>query len=423
MFKKITLENGLRIIMVPSKNTEAVTVLALVGTGSKYETKETSGISHFLEHMYFKATKKRPSPLDIALPLDEIGGIYNAFTGQEYTGYFAKVRDSHFEMALDIVSDIFLNSTLPLEEIEKEKKVILEEINMIYDHPMNYIGYLWAKLLYGDQPAGWDIAGTKESVLSLNREKLVGYRKSQYVASDTIVCLSGNLDEKNAVKLAKKYFSGIRKGKADKKPKVSEIQKSPACLIDERKIDQTHLCLGARGYGIFHPKKYIQEILGAILGEGGMMSSRMFVEIRSKLGLAYYITTDVEADADTGFLVTRAGVDNKRVEVAIETIMKEYRRISEEKVSEKELKKAKDNIKGKLSLSLETSDAKALFYSGQELLERKIMTPKEIFVEIDKVSVDDIQDVAKDIFRPEKLNLALIGPFNDKEKFEKLLNF
>jgi len=421
MFQKITLKNGLRIITVPQKSTQAVTVLVLVATGSKYEKKETSGISHFLEHMYFKGTEKRPSSLAVAETMDRIGGIYNAFTGQEYTGYFAKVEASNFELALEWVSDIFLNSVLPEEEMSKEKKVIAEEINMIYDHPMIHIGNLWQKLLYGDQPAGWNITGTKESVSLLNRSRLIEYMKSQYVSSGTVLCIAGNIEKGRAVSLAKKYFSKIKTGKPYNKQKVIESQQTPQCLLEERKIDQTHLYLGVRGYNILHPKRYAQEILGTILGASGMMSSRIFTEVREKLGLVYYIGTDTEADADTGFLATRAGVDNQRVEEAISAILKEYKKISEIKVPEEELKKAKDNIRGKTALMLETSDALASFFSGQEILERKIKTPKEIFEEIDKVSANDILEVAKDIFSPEKLNLAVIGPFKDKEKFVKLL--
>ena len=421
MFKKTTLKNGLRVISVPQKNAEAVTVLVLVGTGSKYETREISGISHFLEHMYFKGTEKRKRPIDVAEALDKVGGIYNAFTSQEYTGYFAKVEKSHFDLALDWVSDIFLNSTLPKEEIEKEKKVIIEEINMIFDHPMAHVGYLWLKLLYGDQPAGWNIAGTKESVLGLKREQLINYRRKQYTAENTILCLSGDISNKNALFLSQKYFLEIKEGIPKKKLKVKERQKKPQCLLEEKKIDQTHLCLGVRAFDVFHPLKYVQEILAAILGEGGMMSSRLFVEVREKLGLAYYINTVTEEDSDTGFLMTRAGVDNQRAEKAIATILSEYKKISLEKVPDHEIKKAKENIKGKLALFLETSDAKASFYAGQEILEKKILTLEEIFREVDKVSADDILKVAKLIFRPENLNLALIGPFKDKEKFEKLL--
>ena len=419
MFKKTTLKNGLRIITVPKKDTQAVTVLVLVGTGSKYETKEISGISHFLEHMFFKGTKKRPDKLEIAETLDKIGGIYNAFTGEDYTGYFAKVEALQFDLALDWASDIYLQSILPEKEAQKEKGVIIEEINMINDNPMAYIEILWSKLLYGDQPAGWDIAGTKESVSSINRQKLLNYMKSQYVASNTIVCVAGNIKNSQVIEKVKKSFASIGTTPPLQKPKVIERQILPECLIQTRKTDQTHLCFGARAYNLFHPQRYTQDILGIILG--GMMSSRLFMEVRQKLGLAYYIKTEVNADPDTGFLMTRAGVDNKNVEKAILTILKEYRKISQNALSQAELKKAKDYIKGKMALILEPSDALASFYSEQELLEREILTPKEIYAKIDKVSSQDILKVAKDIFQPKNLNLALIGPLKNKNKFEKLL--
>ena len=420
MFRKITLKNGLRIIAVPQKSSQAVTVLALVGTGSKYETKETSGISHFLEHMYFKGTKKRSDALAVSETMDKLGGVFNAFTSEEFTGYYAKVAAMHFETALDWVSDIYLNSLLPKKEMERERGVIIEEINMYLDTPLIYIGELWKTLLYGNQPAGWDVAGTKESVSSISREQLLNYMKSQYVAQNTVVCVAGKVSSSQVADKVRKYFSKIKTTKSQAKLGVFEKQKAPGLLLHFKKTDQTHIALGTRTfYNTFHPQRYAAELLGIVLG--GMMSSRLFTEIREKLGLAYYIRTNMEADTDTGYLVTLAGIDNSRVEKAISTILREYKKISRIKVPANELKKAKENLKGKLSLTLETSDAKAFFYAGQELLENKISTPEEIFKKIDKVSVNDILKVAKDIFKPERLNLALIGPFKDKTKFRKLL--
>jgi len=419
MFKKTTIKNGLRIITVPQKNTQSLTVLVLVGTGSKYEKKEINGISHFLEHMYFKGTKKRPSTIAIAETLDKVGGIYNAFTAEEYTGYFAKIALSHFDLALDWVSDIFLNSILPEKEVEKEKGVIIEEINMRQDHPIEYIQILWSKLLYGDQPAGWDIAGTKESVADMTRGKLIDYMKKQYVASNTIVSIAGNFNESLAIKKVKEFFSKIKTRKSIEEPKVVERQQKPNLLLHFRETDQTHLSLGVRSFNLFHPKRYAQDLLAIILG--GMMSSRLFIEVRCKLGIAYYINTNSVANPDTGFLSTQTGLDNKNVEKGILTILKEYKKISQKKVPISELKKAKDYLNGKTMLLLESSDAQASFYAGQELLENKILTPKEIFAKIDKITQDDILKVAQEIFRPEKLNLALIGPFKDKKPFEKLL--
>lgn len=418
MFKKTTLKNGLRIITVPQKGTRAVTVLVLVGTGSKYETKEINGISHFLEHLFFKGTKKRPSPLKVVEPLDKIGGIYNAFTSEEYTGYFAKVEASYLDLALDWVSDIYLNSLLPKKEIEKERGVIIEEINMYLDTPMIYIGELWKRLLYGDQPAGWEVVGTKENVSRIKREQILNYMRNQYAASNTIICVAGKIDSK-VVEKVKEYFSKIKQTRPKLKSPVIEKQNKPQSLLYFKKTDQTHLALGVRAYNLFHPQRYTLELLEIILG--GMMSSRLFVEIREKLGIAYYIKTNADVNPDTGYLVTLAGIDNKKVEKAISTILKEYKKISQKRVPKAELKKAKDYIKGKTALLLESSDAQASFYAGQELLEKKILTLEEIFKKIDKISQSDILKVAKDIFQPQKLNLALIGPFKDKTKFQQLL--
>lgn len=415
MFKKTTLKNGLRIITVPQKTAQSLTVLVLVGTGSKYENKEINGVSHFLEHMYFKGTKKQPTFLEVAETLDKIGGVYNAFTGENHTGYFAKVAAPYFNTALEWVSDIYLNSLLPEEEIKKEKGVIIEEINMYYDHPMSYIGVLWSELLYGDQPAGWPIAGTKESVSGIDRPKLIDYMKKQYVASNTIVCVSGKIDQSSAIKKIQRAFSSISVQKSFSKPKVIEDQKKPASLVNFKETDQTHICFGARAYNVFHPQRYASEVLSIILG--GMMSSRLFGEIREKLGLAYYIRTDSISDPDTGSLVTQAGIENKNIEKAISVIFREYKKISKVKVSAGELKKAKDYIKGKAALELESSDARASFYAGQELLEKRILTQEEIFKKIDKVSANDILKAARDIFNPRNLNLALIGPIREKEKF------
>ena len=377
MFEKKTLKNGLRIITVPQKGTRAVTVLVLVGTGSKYETKEINGVSHFLEHLFFKGTKKRPSPRSVAEPLDRVGGIFNAFTSEDYTGYFVKVDKNHLDLALDLVSDIYLNSLLSKKEIEKERGVIIEEINMYLDTPMIYISELWKKILYGDQPAGWEVAGTKETISKINREQILNYVKSQYVASNTVICIAGKISSTQAIDKIREYFSKIKITKPKSKPPVVEKQKKPQTLLFPKKTDQTHLALGVRAYNLFHPQKYTLELLGVILG--GMMSSRLFEEIRTKLGIAYYVQTNVSIDPETGFLVTQAGIDNANIKKAILTILKEYKKISQKRVPQNEIKKAKDCIKGKTALLLESSDAQASFYAGQELLEKKILTPEEIF--------------------------------------------
>ena len=419
MFSKTTLKNGLRIITVPQKETKAATILVMVKTGSKYEERETSGISHFLEHMLFKGTKKRKGPMEVAEVLDRVGGDYNAFTGEEYTGYYAKVDSAHFDIALDWVSDIFLSSKIPEEEIEKERGVIIEEINMYMDNPMMYIDEIWKTVLYGDQPAGWDTAGTKETVSNIKREQILDYIRSQYVSGNTVVCVAGNLKKEAAVSKVRAYFSKIKTTKAKGKPKVIEKQKEPQVSLMRKKTGQANLALGVRGYSTFHKDKYVLDIMGVVLG--GMMSSRLFIEVREKLGAAYYVRTYNQSDTDTGALVTFAGVDTNKIFKVIETILKEYKKLTKTKVSDKELKKAKDYVKGKMVLGLESSDAQASFYGTQELLKDEILSVEEIFRKIDKVKSGDIMRVARGIFKKDKLNLAVIGPFKDEEQFKKQL--
>ncbi len=420
MYKKFVFKNGLRLVTVPMKGTKAVTVLVLVGAGSKYEDKKNNGISHFLEHMLFKGTKKRPNTLAIAETLDRVGGEYNAFTGKEYTGYYAKVDAKHLDLALDWVSDIFLNSKLNSEEIEREKGVIIEEINMYLDTPISYIGDLWEDLLYGNQPAGWGIAGDKKVIAKMKRNQFLDYLQSHYLAKNVVMVVAGNIKQVQSPKSkVQSYFANIKTGKLGSKKKVIEGQEKPKVLVHYKKTDQTHFYLGVRACDIFDERKYALGVLSIILG--GNMSSRLWISVREREGLAYYIRSLVQPYTDSGYLVTRAGVDNKRIEKAIRIILKEYKKIAQKKISAMELKKAKDYIKGSTILDLESSDAVAFFIGGQEILTNKILTTEEKFVKIEAVTVDDVCEVANDIFRPEKLNLALIGPFKDKEKFQKLL--
>ncbi len=419
MYKKIILPNGLRIMLVPNKNTQAVTVLAVVGAGSKYETKQNNGISHFVEHMFFKGTKERPNTLAISETLDRVGGFYNAFTSKEYTGYFAKVDSKHVELALDWVSDIFLNSKIDSKEIEKEKGVIIEELNMYLDTPVRHIRDLFEGLLYGDQPAGWEIVGTKDNLKKLQRKDFIDYIQNHYTASNTIVCVSGNFSQGKIIEDVKKKFKTINKKQPKLKEKVVEEQKVPRIDLKFKATDQTHFCLGVRGLDLFSPKIYIQEVLATILG--GNMSSRLFIKVREKNGLAYYIKTDAENFTDSGYLVTQAGVPHKALLKAVEMIVKEYKNLAQKIITEQELKKAKDYLKGNLVLSLESSDALASFYAGQELLTNRILTIKEECVKIDKVKASEVRALAKEIFKKESLNLAVIGPHKDQKSLEKLL--
>jgi len=420
-YKKTKLQNGLRVITVPVKNANSVTVLILVGTGSKYETKDINGISHFLEHMFFKGTKKRPNTLAISETLDRIGGQYNAFTSKEVTGFWAKVDKKHTDVALDWISDIFLNSKFEKEELEREKGVVVEELNMYLDTPTSYVSELFEDLLYGDQPAGWRIVGEKETIMNFNREKLLDYYHNNYSNENTVVCVAGSIDAKEFEGKIKKYFSRIELRKHSKKPITKEAQSKPGVLIHYKKTDQTHFCLGVRAYDMYDPRRYTLSLMAVILG--GNMSSRLFISVRERNGLGYYVHTSVDATTDTGYLVTQTGIKNDSLEKAIMLILKEYKDLKNNKITEQELKKAKDYVRGTMSLSLDATDSQASFYASQEVMGEKVLTPEEKLKMIDKVSVNDIKEVAEDIFLNGKLNLSVIGPFEEKEKknLEKIL--
>jgi len=420
MYKKSKLKNGVRIITVPMKATKTVTVLVMVGTGSKNENEKNRGISHFLEHMFFKGTKKRPTTLDISKELDSIGGVYNAFTGKECTGFWAKVDNKHCDLALDVISNILLDSKFDSAEIKREKGTILEELNMYLDNPIMQVSDLFENLLYKNQPLGYDIIGNKKTISSVIRKDFIDYYKKHYTGDNTVIAIAGNFNEKEIKSKIKKYFKITRKNTAESKNKTYDKQNKPMALIEYKKTDQTHLCLGVRGYDINHKDKYILNILSVILG--GNMSSRLFISVREKNGLAYYVHTSTEAYKDVGYFVAQAGVNNEKCLEAIKIILDEFKKVKEEKISAEEIKRAKDYLKGQAIISLESSNSVASFFAGQELDTGKILTPEEKFAKIDAVTADDLRRVAQDIFVDNKLNLALIGPFKDKKKFEKILS-
>ena len=420
-YNKITLKNGLRVLTVPMKNANSVTVLILVGTGAKYETKEQNGISHFLEHMFFKGTKKRPNTLIISETLDKIGGEYNAFTSKEVTGFWAKVDKKNTDVALDWISDMFLNSKFEEEEIQREKGVIVEELNMYLDTPTAYVGELFEDLLYGNQPAGWRIVGEKENILGFNREMILDYFKNHYSTQNTVVCVAGAINSKQIENKIEKYFSKVKTTGLPKKEATKEIQVKPEVLIHYKKTDQTHFCLGVRTYNMYDTRKYALSLMSIILG--GNMSSRLFISVRERNGLGYYIHTSQDTTTDTGFLVTQAGIKNNSLEKAIQLVLDEYKDLKNKKITAKELKKAKDYLRGTTSLSLDSSDSQASFYTSQEVMGQKLLNPEEKLNLIDKVTINDIKNIAEDIFVNEKLNLAVIGPIEEsqKEKLENLL--
>src|SRR3989338_2997009 len=420
-FTKKVLRNGLRVITVPMKDNPTATVLVLVEAGSKYETKKINGLSHFLEHMCFKGTIKRPKAIDISKELDALGSQYNAFTAQEYTGYYAKSDAWHFKQIFDIVSDIYLNSTFPEAEMQREKGVITEEINMYKDMPQRHVQDLMTKLLYKNQPAGWNVAGEKTNILKMKRNDFVKYKKEHYVPEATVLIIAGQVTEKEVMSKINKIFGKIPRGKKGHKIKVKEKQIKPQVLINFKKTDQTHFVLGIRTYDLFNKKNTILSVLGGVLGGG--MSSRLFQKLREEMGVGYYVRAYNDSFTDHGFFQISAGVDNKRINEVVGVILDECNKLKKEKISAGELNKVKEYLIGNMKLSLESTDDIANFYGGQELLKHELKNVKEKAKEIRKVTASQIQNLAKNIFQNKKLNLALIGPFKEKSKFLKLLKF
>lgn len=406
---------------MPMKDNPTVTVLVLVEAGSKYETKEVNGISHFLEHMCFKGTVKRPKAIDISRELDAIGSQYNAFTSQEYTGYYAKSDAKHFKKIFDIISDIYLNSTFPEVEMEKEKGVIIEEIHMYEDMPNRHVQDLMMTLLYGDQPAGWNIAGEKENILNMKRDDFTKYKKEKYVPEATTLVVAGQVTEKEVMKEVEKIFGNLRKTKKAKKEKVVEKQSKPKVLVKWKDTDQTHFVLCVRTFDLFNKANPVLSVLGGVLGGG--MSSRLFQKLREEMGVGYYVRAYNDTYTDHGFFQISAGVDNKRVDEVIEAILEECRKLKKELVGKEELEKVKECLIGNMKLSLESTDDIANFYGGQELLKKKVKNADDKAKDLRKVTAKQVQDMARVIFKNDKLNLALIGPFKEKTRFQNILAF
>jgi predicted Zn-dependent peptidase len=418
---------------------ESSTITIWVKTGSRNETKEIRGISHFLEHMVFKGSKKRPSAKEIAVVIDSIGGEFNAGTHKEWTNFYIKARNEALPTAFDVLSDMVLNPLLKSEDIEREKGVILEEMAMYEDTPMIKIGEVFENLIYEDSSLGRDIIGTRDSIKNAKRADFVRYRKIHYGIDNLLITVAGGVKEKDVLKLAEKYFGSLKNNNKEKVKKFKKSQKKPKVLLSSKKKEQAHLILGFLGNQMGNKDRFVESVLAVILGQG--MSSRLFTEVREKRGLAYSVKTTVDCYTDAGYIGTYAGVDIKRINKAIKVVLNEHYQLAsgEKVITENELKKAKEYIKGHLALSLEDTRAVGSFFGIKELLLGRIDTPEDIYKGIDKVNINEILRVAKEFFVPERLNLAIIGPYKeffvperlnlaiigpykDQERFEKLLS-
>jgi predicted Zn-dependent peptidase len=421
MFKKTTLANGLRIVTQSLANTKAVTVLVLVGAGSRYETRDINGISHFVEHMFFKGAKKYKNTREVSEAIDGVGGDFNAFTGKEYAGYYTKVASQHTDLAMDVLSDMMINARFDQEEIEKERGVIMEEYNMYQDTPMHQIGWDFENLIYGDQPMGWDQIGTKDVIMKVMHDDFLKYKGKLYTADNTVIAVAGNVDHDEIVKKVESFFVFGNDKKAFSFDKINENKEVKRIHLRNKKTEQGHLMLGFTSFPEEDARHYAAKILGIVLG--GNMSSRMFLSVREQQGLAYYISTSSDDYTDTGTFSTNAGVTLDSIDKAITAIVAEYKKIINEPVPSAELTKAKEFFKGKLVLRLEDSEEYAHLIGKYELLYGERKTLEEIFAAIDAVTATDIAAVAKDIFDEKRMYLSVIGPYTDEERFAKLMKF
>lgn len=411
-----TLPNGLRVVFIDTKAFPTLTTLLLVGAGSRYENAKNNGIAHFFEHMAFKGSKKYPNTLVISSIIEGLGGVFNAFTAKDHTGYWIKATVEHFDTVLDVMSDMIMNSFLREEEIEKEKGVIVEEINMYEDTPSRRVGELFESLMYKGSPLGFDIAGSKETVRSFSRQTFVDYMNSLYFPHNAVLVLAGGFSgTKNYLEIIKEKFNAWEGKKDVRFEKFTKSQDKPQLHVKHKKTEQAHFCLGYPTFSFSDPRRYALSLLSTILGGG--MSSRLFIEVREKRGLCYYISTGRELYHDIGNIVTQAGIVNNvdKVKEAISVVLKEQDGIMKGDLKKEEVMRAKELIKGRLLLSLEDSSNVASYFGTKKLLEDKIESPEEAIQKLEKVTSDQIIDVSKQVLRPDKLNFTLIGPFEEKQ--------
>jgi len=420
LYQKTTLANGLRVLTAPMPHLRSVSISFFIGTGSRYETEEQAGISHFIEHLCFRGTSKRPTSIEISTEIEGVGGILNGGTDKEITIYWCKVAQPHFQTALDVMVDMLLNSKFDTGDMEKERQIIIEEINMSYDSPAHRVALLIEELLWPEHPLGRDIAGSKESVTAITRDMLFGYLASQYQPSNTVIAVAGGIQHQEVVTA----ISQILGKWTDQQPHPGYLayQEKPAqrLRIETRDTEQVQLCLALPGLSFLHPKRFSLDLLNVILGEG--MSSRLFTEIRDKMGLAYSIGSYADHFLDTGSLVISAGVETKNLPLAIEAILKELSRLIKI-IPESELNKAKEFSKGRLLLRMEDSRSVAGWLGGQEILMGHILSIDEVVSILDAITAEELQQLAQELLVGDQLRLAVVGPVQPDESLEKLLRF
>ncbi len=418
-YTKKTLSNGLTVLKVPISGIRSVLVDIFVKTGSRHEEARINGISHFLEHLFFKGSKKYPTAQELSHALDAIGAEYNANTGKEHTQFYIKAAKKHLEFIFDTLTDVLQNPIFDPQAVEREKGVIIEEINMYEDTPMRHVEDLLEEIMWPNHPLGRNIAGTKKVIQQIRREDIVDYVKTFYQPKNMIIAVTGAYSDKTVDNLVKNYWSKIPSKRIPRWRLVKHLQKSPSLKMESKKTEQCHLALGFRSYHYNHPNFITQIVLATILGGG--MSSRLFTEIRERRGWAYYVKAGTTNYQDTGNFVVQAGVRLDAVSQVIKTVMRELEKIKNQFVAERELKKVKEYLKGTLTLSLEASESLLSWYLEQIAFRKKIYAPDETFSLIDEVTSEDVQRVARDIFQARNMSLAVIGARGGYSRIKKLL--
>ncbi len=419
--KQYKLANGLRVVLAPMPDSLTVTVQVLVETGSKYESKKEAGLSHFLEHMCFKGTLKRPSALAVSRELDEIGAISNAFTNTEVTGYWAKSGYEHLPRVIDIVSDIYLNAIFKKEDLEREKGVIIEEINMYEDQPQAIVAELFDHEMHGNQPAGLPIIGNKASVRSFDVKDFEEYRKKHYVAKATTIVVAGRFNEKQTLAKIKHLFANISKAKKHGKKQTLIGHRGPRAVAKHKETDQVHLILGVRSFPYANKENTVLSVLGGVLSSG--MSSRLFQKMREELGICYYVRAGNGPSTDHGEFAVLSGVDPHRVGVAVQAIIAELKKLKTELVPASELKKVKSSMISKMNMHLETSESVADYFAEKALFLHKLESPNERAKRIQSVTAEQIREVARKIFTDKDLLLAVVGKNVNISQLKKFLTF
>jgi len=420
LHQKTTLDNGLRLVTTTMPQTRSVSICIYIGVGSRYETDAEGGVSHFIEHLLFKGTDKRPTARDISGAIEGVGGIFNGGTDKEITLYWCKMPQTHFALALDVLADIVLHSKFDPAEIEKERHVIIEEINMSLDFPPQRVNMLIDELLWPNQPMGRDIAGTKESVSTITRDAMLAYMRNQYQPENVVVAVAGNIKHPQVIAAVESVFGDWHSQQPRRSYPPYQEQPAEPMLIETRQTEQVQLCLALPGLSLFDPKRYTLDLLNVILGEG--MSSRLFTEIRDNLGLAYSIESHIDHHLDTGSMVVYAGVDPRNLEKAVGAIMAQLAQMRQG-VSAAELTKARQLASGRMLLRMEDSRNVAGWLGGQEVLTGRIVTVDRIVAIINAITAAQLQELAEELIVDKRLRLALVGPVTKPERLEQLLKF